>query len=213
VIIYSALLKPGGGFRGDVILVALLLLIPPVVQLIGGQSARDLLAQVGARKEGRTIVTYELGSLLAVVATLVHSGTVSFPSFRRGVRRITRSSRASPALLASIALIYCSQAIIGLSSYLIELAGLELLGGAVGTYSGPSLGLFRLMHVLQLTYVPMFLAGVPRRDTASSIGLFIVALIIILGIMLLAQALNSGPGPKRSARSSSIRSCPWARWP
>jgi NADH:ubiquinone oxidoreductase subunit H len=97
VIIYSALLKPGGGFRSDVILVALLLLVPPVVQLIGGQSARDLLAQVGARKEGRTIVAYELGSLLAVVATLVHSGTVSFPSFRRGVRRITRSSRASPA--------------------------------------------------------------------------------------------------------------------
>jgi hypothetical protein len=87
-------------------------------------------------------------------------------------------------------LIYCSQAIIGLPPYLIELAGLELLGGAVGTYSGPGLGLFRLTQVLQLGCVPVFLAvllvGAPRRGAASSSGLFVVALIVILGIMFLA---------------------------
>src|SRR5512135_1067271 len=125
VIIYSALLKPGGGFRSDVILVALLLLVPPVVQLIGGHSARDPLAQVGARKEGRTIVAYELGSLLAVVATLVHAGAVSFAQLQAWREAHYPIVASLAGLLASIALIYCSQDIIGLSSYLIELAGLE----------------------------------------------------------------------------------------
>jgi len=62
------------GFNGDLILVLYLLIIPAISIMIGASSSRNPLASIGASREMKMVLSYELPFLLAIVAVMIRSG-------------------------------------------------------------------------------------------------------------------------------------------
>jgi len=67
------ILNPSEGFVGDLIVVVYLLMIPAAALIIGAFSSRNPLASVGASREMKLMLGYELPFILVIVAVIIKS--------------------------------------------------------------------------------------------------------------------------------------------
>ncbi|RKY24472.1 MAG: hypothetical protein DRP79_07740, partial [Planctomycetota bacterium] len=64
----------GKGFLGDLIVVLYLLALPPLAVIMGGAASGSPLASLGASREMKLMLGYELPFILAVVVAILKSG-------------------------------------------------------------------------------------------------------------------------------------------
>jgi NADH-quinone oxidoreductase subunit H len=151
-------LNPGQTFLGDLIVALYLLTIPSVSLIMGGFASRNPLASLGASREMKLILSYELPFLLAVFVPVIKSGLViklgEIVNFQVQHGNVAGSWSGFLALVVAI---LCVQAKLGLVPFDIAEAETEITGGPLIEYSGPALAIYRLMKNMLLCTLPLFL--------------------------------------------------------
>lgn len=162
VILVSTLLwlnniNPGKTFIGDLIVVVYLLTIPSVSIIMGGFASRNPLASLGASREMKLILGYELPFILAILVPVIKSGL----SIRLGDMLSVQMENGVflgswSGFLAWVVVMLCVQAKLGLVPFDVAEAETELAGGALIEYSGPGLAVYKLMKNMLLFTLPFF---------------------------------------------------------
>jgi NADH-quinone oxidoreductase subunit H len=144
-------------FIGDIIVVVYLLTIPSISIIMGGFASANPLASVGASREMKLILSYELPFVLAILVPVIQSGfslrlgeILSF-QFQNGAVATSLSG-----LLALIVAIFCIQAKLALVPFDIPEAETEIVAGPLVEYSGTPLAVYRLMKNMLLFVIPFF---------------------------------------------------------
>jgi len=151
VILVSTLLwinniYPAKSFLGDLIVVLYLLVIPSISIIMGGFASRNPLASLGASREMKLVLGYELPFVLATLVSVIKSGY----TFRLGEILAFQAQngafvRSWSGTLALIVAIICMQAKLALVPFDIPEAETEIVGGPLIEYSGSGLAIYRLM--------------------------------------------------------------------
>jgi len=163
VILVSSLLwvnniNSNNSFLGDLIVVLYLLTIPSISIIIGGFASRNPLASLGASREMKLILSYELPFVLAVLVPVIKSnfslrlGEILGFQAQNGVIVGNLSG-----FLALVVALLCMQAKLALVPFDIPEAETEITSGPLIEYSGSGLAIYRLMKNMLLFVVPFFL--------------------------------------------------------
>ena len=194
-LLWAVSLNPQKTFFGDLIVVLYFLVVPSLSIIMGGFASKNPLASIGASREMKLVMAYELPFILAILVPIIKSGL----SIRIGEiilsQVINGSTIASwSGTISFIVVLLCVQAKLGLVPFDVAEAETELAGGALIEYSGVTLAVFKLMKAMMLFVLPffmiiMFCAG------AVFTGLGIVKLILIyVGIVSLIVVIrNTNP--------------------
>ncbi len=151
-------LNPTSSFLGDLIVVLYLLTLPSISIIMGGFAARNPLASLGASREMKLILGYELPFVLAVLVPVIKSnlslrlGEILGFQAQNGVIAATPSG-----ILALVVAIMCMQAKLALVPFDIPEAETEITSGPLIEYSGTALAIYRLMKNMLLFTLPFFL--------------------------------------------------------
>jgi len=162
VILVSTLLcvnniNPGEGFLGDLIVALYLLTIPSLSIIMGGFASKNPLASLGASREMKLILSYELPFVLAVLVPVIKSGY----SIRLGEILGFQAQNGViigdwSGILAFLVIIMCVQAKLALVPFDIPEAETEIVGGPLIEYSGSGLAAYKLMKNMLLFTLPLF---------------------------------------------------------
>lgn len=182
-------INPSHTFVGDLIVVLYLLTMPSLSLIMGGFASRNPLASLGASREMKLILGYELPFILAVCVVIIKSGL----SIRLGD---IISSQAHglflfswSGCLAFLVAVFCIQAKLGVMPFDIAEAETEIASGVLIEYSGVALGIFRLMKNMLLFSLPfflmiLFLGGLRLSGTGLAVDILkyigVVALVTVI---------------------------------
>lgn len=185
-ILWAANLRPDIGFVGDTIVVLYLLTIPALAIIWGGSASGNPLAAVGAGREMKLLLAYELPLLLALLAAIIGCGG----DFRLGGLKTAETLGALPTIgcvLGFIVALLCTQAKLGLVPFDIAEAGCEIASGPFIEYSGAPLAIFYLTKAMLLAVMPIFLITVfwggfslaSWGAAAASVGKYVLVLVVL----------------------------------
>jgi NADH-quinone oxidoreductase subunit H len=187
-------LRPASGFVGDAIVVLYLFVIPSLATILGAAASGSPHAGVGAAREMKLLLSYELPLTLALLVSVVHAGG----EFRIGELIETQRAGAFAltsvsGLLALLVGIVCIQAKLGLVPFDQAEAETELMAGVYTEYSGPALGTIFLTRAVMLVALPFFLVTLFLGGVGSGVlGVvrFVVALVVVLVLITLIRNTN-----------------------
>ncbi|MBN2460458.1 MAG: NADH-quinone oxidoreductase subunit H [Candidatus Cloacimonetes bacterium] len=186
------------GFAGDLIVVIYLLNIPSLTYIIGAAASGNPLASVGASREMKMILSYEVPLLLVIVSVIIKAGmTIS-------LTEIIAAQAAGGAFIGSISgviaflvAIFCIQAKLALVPFDIPEAEGEICDGVAIEYSGSSLALIKLTKYIMLFIVPSFVVLLLLGGFSfKGIDILWSVLKLLVIILLLTLIRNTNPRVK-----------------
>jgi len=191
-LLWAANIDPERTIPGDLILVWYLLMVPSIALIVGGASSANPHAVIGASREMKLMLSYELPMLLAVLTAVVVS------DFTFSLGGLMGSSAAgilakAAIVIAFLAGVVCTQAKLGLVPFDMAEAETELMGGVYVEYSGPPLALFLLTRAMMLALMPIFLVTVFWGGFHGAAGLALGVPKYVLVIVLLVLIRNTNP--------------------
>ena len=146
------------GFLGDLIVILYLLTIPSIAIIMGGFASGNPLASLGASREMKLVLSYELPFILVVLVPVIQSGFAiklgQILSFQAGSGVVAGSWSGTLALIVSM---LCIQAKLALVPFDMPEAETEITSGPLIEYSGAALAIYRLMKNMLLFTLPFFL--------------------------------------------------------
>lgn len=194
ITLVSTILWLAGGFgisfTGDVIVVVYLLVIPSLALMIGAMASGNPLASVGASREMKLILAYEL-PFLVCLAVMIQKADLSI--------RLAQLSANSGLLsisgvLAAIVVLLCIQAKLGFIPFDVADAETEIMGGTYIEYSGIALAVFKLTQAMMLFTLPVFLITVFLGGLDFvGIGILWTVLKYVLILVLIIVIKNTNP--------------------
>ena len=184
-----------GGFMGEIIVVFYVLAIPSLSYIVGALASGNPIASVGASREMKLIIGYELCFLLILAAVVFKSG------FHLDIAGIMAAQRESGAFIGSIsgvllfiALMMTVQAKLGMVPFDAAEAETELASGYLIEYSGPPLGFIRLSKYLLIFVLPVLVVALLLGGfDLAGWGILWAALKILLVVLLLTLVRNTNP--------------------
>lgn len=189
VIILSPALGITNGFRGDIIVLFYLLAIPSLMFVLGAMASGNPLSFLGASREIKLVLSYELTFLLIVAGIILKS------NFSLEIDNIMLLQRSEGALIGSlsgvllfIASVFCIQAKMGMVPFDQGEAETEIAEGTFIEFSGTTYALVKLtkyiLHfILPVFIAEMFLGGLEFRGFHilwSILKIFLVVLLMTL---------------------------------
>jgi NADH-quinone oxidoreductase subunit H len=183
------------GFNGDVIVIFYLLTIPSVTYMITAMASGNPLAAIGASREMKLIIAYELSFLLVLVAVILKCGMkinmydiLAYQSAQGAI--ITNLS----GVLMFIAAIFCVQAKLGIVPFDMSEAEAEITHGIFIEHSGSVYALVKLTKYIMLFILPAFVITLLLGGFKLE-GIHILwSILKILGIVLLLTLIrNTNP--------------------
>lgn len=180
----------GDGFIGDLVVLVYLLMIPAIAVIIGASASGNTQAAVGASRETKLVLGYELPFLIAVISVIVRAGY----TLRLG--GIVAAQTASGWFLLSISgviafvvMLLSTQAKLGLVPFDTAEAEQEIMGGTVTEYSGPPLAVIKLsktilLAVMPLLIVTLLMGGVRPEGWGILWGILKYVGIIVLVVLI-----------------------------
>jgi NADH-quinone oxidoreductase subunit H len=190
----SAGMLDGKGFVGDIVVFMYLLTMPSAALILGAASTGNPMASVGASREMKLVLSYEL-PLLIVVLTCVYKAGASFK-----IGEVVAYQAANGAFIWSasgiigfIVAILCIQGKLGLVPFDAPEAEQELMGGVLTEYSGVPLALFKLTKAMMLTVMSVFLAVIffgGMRFTGIEILWSIIKYLVPIVLVVLIRNTN-----------------------
>ncbi len=190
-------LNLSAGFTGDIIVIFYLLNIPSLSYIIGALASGNPLASVGASREIKLIISYELTFLLVLAAVILKA------DMHIGLNEII-ASQADNAFIGSISgvllfivALFCIQAKLGLTPFDIAEAETEINHGAFIEYSGTPYALVVLTKYIMLFILPAFLGILLMGGlNFSGIGILYSLLKILAVVLLITLIRNTNPRVK-----------------
>lgn len=203
-ILWRVLVTPQAAFVGDLIVVLYLLAIPAAMTILGGASSGNPHGAVGAAREIKLLLSYELPLLLAILVAVAHyaADTAGLPAGQEGgwTFRLGPLAMARPAVhsisgvIALVIAILCMQAKLGQVPFDQAEAECEIMSGVYVEYSGPSLAMFLLARAMMLALLPMFLVlvfwGGLGEGTWLSYLLFALKYLLLVALVTLIRNTN-----------------------
>jgi NADH-quinone oxidoreductase subunit H len=194
VLIWRANIEPKSGFLGDLIVALYLLTIPSISVILGGAASRNPVSSVGASREMKLLLSYELPFLIAIFTTVVKVrslllGEVVTYQIQHGVVLLSISS-----ILAFIVTLLCIQAKLTYVPFDIPEAETEIMSGPYVEYSGAPLAIFKLNRAIMLFVLPallvtVFWGGLGDRSPLS-ILFFVLRYIAVIVAVILIKNVN-----------------------
>jgi NADH-quinone oxidoreductase subunit H len=159
-ILWRILIAPKTSYIGDLIVVIYLLTIPSICLVVGGAASSNPLSSLGASREMKMILSYELPFILALFVPVIKSGghldlgyLVDYQWMQENHVFVLSAS----GFLAFLVAIISMQAKLGLVPFDNPEAETEIIAGPYTEYSGPPLALFKLTGWMSLFVLPVFL--------------------------------------------------------
>jgi NADH-quinone oxidoreductase subunit H len=196
---------PLESFAGDLIVVLYLLIIPAISIIIGASSSRNPLASVGASREMKLVLGYELPFILSIIVVIIKSaGTIQIGSILNHQINFGSNLVSWSGILAFMVTIFCMQAKLGFVPFDMSEAEQEIMAGVFIEYSGLPLAIFKLTKAILLYTMPLLLIILfwgSNLTPLALIGKYIALLVIIILIkntnprLRIDQALRFFWGP------------------
>jgi len=185
------------GFSGDIIVIFYLLNIPALAYILGAMASGNPLASVGASREIKLVISYELTFLLVLAAIILKSGmTISLAEIISAQSEHAFIGNISGILLL-IASIMCIQAKLGLVPFDIAEAETEVNHGSFIEYSGTALAMIVAAKYIMLLALPAFLCVLLIGGLNMSGMGIVYSVLKITGIVLLITLVrNTNPRVK-----------------
>ena len=189
LILWQMNIYPDSTFLGDLIVVLYISILPSLALIIGGSASGNPLASLGASREMKLILAYELPFILAIFTPIViikdiRIGSIVAYQVNNGMMFTHHLS----SLIALIVAFVCMQAKLALVPFDMPEAEQEIMAGPLIEYSGPPLALFKLTKAMMLFALPVFLitvfAGGMRFNGIQAIFSVIKYLVILILIVL-----------------------------
>ncbi|MFW6163167.1 MAG: respiratory chain complex I subunit 1 family protein [Planctomycetota bacterium] len=194
-ILWSVNVRPvaNGGFMGDLIVVFYLLTVPSLMIVLGGASSGNPHGAIGASREMKLILSYELPLALALLVAVIAGGwTLSLEEIATasGVPVLTKIA----LVLGFLVGLLCVQAKLGLVPFDQAEAETELMGGVYCEYSGPPLAMFYLTRAMLHAVLPALLVTVFWGAFARGVVSAIVWIVLYLvAVVLITLVRNTNP--------------------
>jgi len=175
---------PLESFAGDLIVVLYLLIIPAIAIIIGASSSRNPLASVGASREMKLVLGYELPFILSIIVVIIKSaGSIQIGPILNHQINFGSNLVSFSGMLAFLVAIICMQAKLGFVPFDMSEAEQEIMAGVFIEYSGLPLAIFKLTKAILLYTLPLFLivlfwAG--NLNAFALIGKYVTILVIII---------------------------------
>lgn len=179
-ITWRAMLGGQVGFVGDLVVVLYLLAMPPLAVVLGAAASRNPLASLGASRELKLMIAYELPFVAAAIVSAIKADSLQLAV-------IANSEAAANSVSGALALLVavtCLPAKLTVVPFDLPEAETELTGGAMIEYSGPPLAAFKLTRAMMLFTMPSFLlalyGGGFGSGPALSVGKWLALLVLVV---------------------------------
>jgi len=183
------------GFSGDIIVVFYMLAIPSMTYIIGALASGNPLASVGASREMKLILSYELTFLLVIAAIILKAGmTITLQDIILVQAEQGAFAGSLSGILLFIALLFCIQAKLGLVPFDMAEAETEITHGSFIEYSGSAYSLIKLTKYIMLFVLPVFMSTVLLGGfRTDGIHLLWSVLKILFVVLLITLIRNTNP--------------------
>ena len=183
------------GFVGDLIVIIYLLNIPSLSYMIGALASGNPLASVGASREMKLILSYEVPFLLVLVSIIIKSGM----SIK--LSEIIAFQAANGAFIGSlsgvigfIVMLMCIQAKLGLVPFDIAEGEGEICDGITIEFSGTTYALVNLAKYIMLFVLPALVVGLFFAGmNFEGINILWSVLKVVLVVLLVTLVRNTNP--------------------
>ncbi len=183
------------GFTGDIIVVFYLLMIPSLSYIIGAIASGNPLAGLGASREMKLIIGYELSLLLVVAAVIMKAGnSISLNEIIAVQQQQGAFIGSLSGILLFIVAMMCVQAKLAFVPFDIADAETEIAGGIFLECSGTILAMVKIAKSVMLLAMPSFVAVLLLGGLHFK-GIHILwSVLKILGVVLLITLVrNTNP--------------------
>ena len=145
------------GFLGDSIVLIYFLTIPSLALILAGFSSANPLSTLGASREIKLVLGYELPFILALVVPILKAGSIRiFDIINYQINQGSLLFSLS-GFLAFVSVLLAVQAKMGLVPFDVAEAETEIIAGPLTEYSGSLLAIFKLNKLLMFAVYPLFI--------------------------------------------------------
>jgi NADH-quinone oxidoreductase subunit H len=184
-----------GGFRGDLIVIFYVLAIPSLTYIMGAMASGNPLASLGASREMKLVIGYELSFLLIIAAIIMKA------DFAMDIAGIMAAQQSGGAFIGSIsgvllfiALLMCIQAKLGFVPFDAAEAETEIASGFLIEYSGPPLAFIKLSKYILILVLPVLAVVLLLGGfNLEGWGILWAVLKILLVVLLVTLVRNTNP--------------------
>ena len=193
-ILWRAVLTPEATFLGDLIVVIYLLTVPAIMTIVGASASGNPHASVGASREMKLLLSYELPLILVVLVAVAKCGW----TFQLG-GLVSAQVSASPTVLSLsgvlglIVAIFCMQAKLGQVPFDLAEAECEIMSGVFVEYSGPSLAYWFMTRAMMFALMPLLVIVVfwgGMYPTWWGVLTFLVKYVVLVALVTLIRNTN-----------------------
>jgi NADH-quinone oxidoreductase subunit H len=183
--IWMASIRPDMGFVGDLIVVLYLLYIPSLAMIIGGSASRNPYGALGASREMKLMLAYELSFLIAVFTLIVNNGGIislggmvqyqqaNGPMLAHGVSSV----------IAFIVALICILAKLGVGPLTSPRPNVTDRR-SVHEYSGSPMAAFKVTRVMLLCALPILLVTLFATSAWTPWAILWYVLILVFIILI-----------------------------
>jgi len=169
------------GFAGDLLVLIYLMTIPSISVIIAGFSSKNPIASIGASREMKLILGYELPFIFSILVVIIKANSIKLSDIINYQILNGPVLNSISGVLAFIIAIFCIQAKMGIVPFDISEAEQEIIAGPFIEYSGPPLGIFKLTRWMMLFVVPSFIVATffPAKTFSGNIFRYLILLVIV----------------------------------
>lgn len=176
--------QPLESFGGDLIVVLYLLIIPATAIIIGASSSGNPLASIGASREIKLVLGYELAFILSIIVIIIKSsGSIQIGSILNHQINFGSNLASFSGMLAFLVAMVCMQAKLGFVPFDASEAEQEIMAGVYIEYSGLPLAIFKLTRAILLYTMPLLLISLfwaKNLSILALVGKYIAILVIVI---------------------------------
>ena len=185
---------PQAGFIGDIIVVIYLLMIPAISLMLGAFASENPLASLGASREMKLMLSYELPFIIAILVPVIKSGyTIKLGDIIMGQSTSGHIIGSPSGVISFLVMLLCVQAKLGYAPFDIPEAETEIMTGPYIEYSGKALGIFKLTKAIMLFALPVLMIILYFGGIAFNAEGFIkniIQYLLILAVIVVIKNTN-----------------------
>jgi NADH-quinone oxidoreductase subunit H len=179
----------GIAYVGDIVVAIYLMILPSLALILGSSASGSPHAAVGASREMKLVLSYELPLVLALLVVLIKTAGLVAPGEPLSLVVISHHAAVGSisGFLAFVVALLCAQAKLGFVPFDIAESETEIASGVLIEYSGALLAVWKLMQVMMLVALPLFLVVVflgginpSGWSLLGGIGKYVLVLVLVI---------------------------------
>ncbi|MHC4519188.1 MAG: respiratory chain complex I subunit 1 family protein [Planctomycetota bacterium] len=179
----------GRSFVGDIIVAIYLMVLPSLALILGSSASGSPHASIGAAREMKLVLGYELPLVLAFVVVIIKTAGQLEPAAQLSLVALSQHApvMSISGLLAFIVALLCVQAKLGFVPFDIAESETEVASGIMIEYSGALLAVWKLMQAMMLVALPLFLVvvflgglGTSGLGVLGGIGKYVLVVVLVI---------------------------------